>query len=397
MQLIQDKLDVKNKTRANLFNWRGQFTPQFVDYILENFAANGAVVAEPFSGSGTVLLECARRNLSCYGYEINPAAYAMSKFFTICNILPQARLELISSFKKKTINLLSRYHGLPIFIAKDSYRDSFSNLMEFSRELFTKMDNTFEKILAVNTLFTAEDYRNGSLELSVEKAVNYIADCCMRLPYTNKPIYAHLGDARLLHDGYHSKFNLIFTSPPYINVFNYHQNHRAIIETLGWDILKIAECEIGSNRKNRGNRFKTVIQYCLDMELALNSFWNSLTSNGSVVIVVGKESNVRKIPFLNSEIVKDIASNMNSFEDIQNFTRTFNNKFGLDIKEDIIILKKSSKQPILSTARNVALSHLQSSLESAPVEVSDDIVDAITSIKAITPSPFLFAGGGLLF
>lgn len=53
MELIQDKLDVKNKTRANLFNWRGQFTPQFVDYILENFAQNDDVVVDPFSGSGT--------------------------------------------------------------------------------------------------------------------------------------------------------------------------------------------------------------------------------------------------------------------------------------------------------------------------------------------------------
>jgi hypothetical protein len=40
------------------------------------------------------------------------------------------------------------------------------------------------------------------------------------------------------------------------------------MEVLGFDILKVAASEIGSNRRNRGNRFITVIQYALDMEEA---------------------------------------------------------------------------------------------------------------------------------
>ncbi|HPZ06849.1 MAG TPA: hypothetical protein PL110_01930 [Candidatus Eremiobacteraeota bacterium] len=62
--LLQDKLDVRNKTRSNLFNWRGQFTPEFVDYILESFAHADDVVIDPFSGSETVLLECAKKDLT---------------------------------------------------------------------------------------------------------------------------------------------------------------------------------------------------------------------------------------------------------------------------------------------------------------------------------------------
>ena len=79
--LEQDKLNVKEKQRVNLFAWRGQFTPQFVDYIIDSFSRKGFTVIDPFSGSGTVLQACARKGLSGYGYEINPAAYAMSKFF----------------------------------------------------------------------------------------------------------------------------------------------------------------------------------------------------------------------------------------------------------------------------------------------------------------------------
>ncbi len=58
-----------------------------------------------------------------------------------------------------------------------------------------------------------------------------------------------------------NQIDFVITSPPYINVFNYHQNYRQSAEILGWDLLKIAKSEIGSNRANRGNRFYTIIQF----------------------------------------------------------------------------------------------------------------------------------------
>ncbi|MCX6251878.1 MAG: DNA methyltransferase [Bacteroidetes bacterium] len=71
MHVAQDRLDVKQKKRSNLFNWRGQFTPEFVEYLLEMFANPHSHVLDPFSGSGTVLQECARMNLQACGFEIN--------------------------------------------------------------------------------------------------------------------------------------------------------------------------------------------------------------------------------------------------------------------------------------------------------------------------------------
>ena len=56
-ELSQEKLDVINKTRSNIFDWRGQFTPELIEYLLSVFSKPGDVVADPFSGSGTVLLE----------------------------------------------------------------------------------------------------------------------------------------------------------------------------------------------------------------------------------------------------------------------------------------------------------------------------------------------------
>ena len=59
--------------------------------------------------------------------------------------------------------------------------------------------------------------------------------------------------------------DFVITSPPYINVFNYHQNYRKSVEATGFNVLEVARSEIGSNRKFRSNRFLTVIQYALDI------------------------------------------------------------------------------------------------------------------------------------
>lgn len=393
MKLIQDKLDVKNKTRVNLFNWRGQFTPDFVDYILESFAHPDDIFVEPFSGSGTVLLECARRDLSCYGFEISPAAYAMSKFFTFTNVSQEIRLDIASSLKEKILSLIQKFHALPLFSEHESFREGYKNLLEFSKVLFSKIDSPQERILALNTLFIAENYKKGDLDSSVMKSFNYINKNLIHLPFTRKVVSAELGDARLIHKNCPAKANIIFTSPPYINVFNYHQNYRAILETLGWNMLKVAQSEFGSNRKNRGNRFRTVVQYCLDMEQTLKSFWECLDKDGLIILVIGRESNVRKIPFYNGEMVKEIAKETGGFKDISNFERTFINKFGINLKEDIVTLRKDSAPPSFLKAKEIALKHLESALSLASQEVKEDLLDAISGIDTVHPSPLFTTKG----
>jgi tRNA G10 N-methylase Trm11 len=88
--LDRQKLDVANKTRSNIFGWRGQFTPEFVAYLLDAANEGTGLVVDPFCGSGTVLQECAARNRAAHGFEINPAAYAMSRFFTLFFVLEKS-------------------------------------------------------------------------------------------------------------------------------------------------------------------------------------------------------------------------------------------------------------------------------------------------------------------
>jgi DNA modification methylase len=217
------------------------------------------------------------------------------------------------------------------------------------------------------------------------------------LPFTKSTINAVLKDARTVGEELTNKVDLIFTSPPYINVFNYHQNHRAIIEEFKFDILKVAQSEFGSNRKNRSNRFKTVIQYCIDMEQAIRSFWAALKNNGKMVLVLGRESNVRTTAFYNGLLIIEIIENSKGFENIKIMERSFMNKFGIVIKEDIIVAFKSNS-PLSETlyGRNIALNHLESNLRITTGEIKQDIIEAIKNNSSVLASPLFDPNNVLL-
>ena len=117
MNLVQDKLDVITKKRANLFNWRGQFTPEFVEYILDSSELEpDSLIADPFAGSGTVLIESAQKGYPSVGFEINPAAYQMANFYKYSNLDLAERHEFLFSVEIKLSNIISGLNGQPIFI-----------------------------------------------------------------------------------------------------------------------------------------------------------------------------------------------------------------------------------------------------------------------------------------
>lgn len=207
--LEQDKLNVEDKLRANLFNWRGQFTPQFIDYLLDKFSEDGFVVCDPFSGSGTVLLECAQKNLSCHGFEINPAAHTMSRFYTLCNETREARKRLVEKLQEVISQMIEPYHDLPLLENSSKYREKFRNLIDFAEMLFSRLSDKNERSFALNMVFTAENRRTKDLYSAVTKAFNVISKTLIQMPYTRSPVRAYLSDARLLHRRRFPKANLI--------------------------------------------------------------------------------------------------------------------------------------------------------------------------------------------
>lgn len=382
------RLNVDDKSRSNLFSWRGQFTPQFVDYLLETYARPGQRVLDPFCGSGTVLQEAASHGLAATGFEINPAAYAMAKFFSLCGLSHPSRVTLVKSADEVLRSVLVTFDAdLPLFRRSSDYRESTSNLLTVAAEVLSRVNDKRTKLLLLLCLFRAEGSKNGALVTAVARAFRFLADHLMLLPHSEEAPVAALSDARSGHMLINGQADLIITSPPYINVFNYHQNYRTVLELVGFDMLMVAHSEIGSNRKHRGNRFLTVIQYCLDLELALDSFAKCLVPGGLLIMVLGRESRVRGVAFGNSVLAKALIERNGAYSQCMSHERVFVNRFGQSIYEDILVTRRAGDPAVGDAARNVARSALQEARTNAEGDVCANIDEAIGLSESVKPSP----------
>jgi len=385
--LEQSRLDVSEKSRSNIFNWRGQFTPQFIEYLVDTFSSSHSLVVDPFCGSGTVLLEAAAKQLPAVGCEINPAAYAMSKFIAFSNLPIVARHQVFQQVQNEVSRIAKAHNDIPIHEEGGNYRSKYKNLLACASDLFKAMGQKAELLLALIVMMRAESNGRGTLSHTLHKACASVRDDLTNLPFSSSKIDVVLCDARETHKKCCATADLIVTSPPYINVFNYHQNYRALLEVLGFDMLRVAESEIGSNRKNRGNRFRTVVQYALDMEQCLVSFGLSLRTGGTLILIVGHESNVRGIPFSNSEILRQIAASLGCFRFEGERHRVFINRFGKSIRENILVLHLSGDVPVPGSARQIAENHLKDAMQRAEGEPRNDIIATLSDLPAISASP----------
>lgn len=392
MALSKVKIDVVNKSQSNPFNWRGQFTPDLVDYLLEEYGHSGNYVADPFSGSGTVLLSAAKHNMPCLGIDVNPSAYYMSKFYEY-SMLPHKEREVLMQnvrnlFGKKVMALPD---NMPIYTANADYRTAYGNLLDFAR--MVKRTASPELLpFMVNVLFLCEKDKKLSIKESLIKNINRIKSYLFALPYSKYPVKAYLGDARSIAQMSSRKIDLIVSSPPYINVFNYHQNYRGIIECFDYDILNVANSEIGSNRKHRSNRYKTVVQYAIDMGHMMYNACKVLNSGGRIVLVVGHESNVRKTPFFNSAIISELVNKIDGMRIEDSNQRHFFNRFGEDIKEDIITIKKDydTTSPLnINAFENVGMSQLMYACKYATEDNKEGLMSVINHIEEVFESPIL--------
>lgn len=382
--LSQAMLNIDEKVRSNSFPWRGQFSPQLVEAHLEAYSKRGDVVLDPFVGSGTVLIECARRGNAAFGTEINPAAAIMARTYEFAT-LPQERRAHIVRRVDRCISELDRLQDLPLFASGGAEADLRG---PFLGRVTAQEPGTPERNI-LETLVVMLDFHAGEvLPTRLHSTWANLRRLVVEFPPTSMPITVTLADARdlPLDDG---TVDLVLTSPPYINVFNYHQQYRASVEALQWDVLPLARSEIGSNRKHRQNRFLTVIQYCLDMAQVLVELTRVCKPEARVILVVGRESNVRKTAFYNGRIIRRLAHDCLGLQVVLEQERVFQNRFGQDIYEDILHISAhlTEQDDSMQKVRNLAAQILEEAAERAPAESLGDLQDARSRIADIAPSP----------
>ncbi|HVA48121.1 MAG TPA: DNA methyltransferase [Pirellulales bacterium] len=385
--ISQDRLNIDGKVRSNLFPWNGQFSPQLVHVLLETYGRRGDIVLDPFMGSGTVLVEAARLRQRPFGAEINPAACKMAQTYAFMNDSVETRKETIKEIDEALVDALG--FG-PLFSAlgepghEAGARQKLLNL--WRRQGAGSRTGRLLETLIVLLDFYGPDVAMKRIFATWRK----LSRQTLELPFTDEPVDFVNCDARHLPLG-PEVVDLVTTSPPYINVFNYHQQYRASAEAMGWDLLHVAKSEIGANRKHRGNRFLTVIQYCLDMCQVLAEMRRVCKPSARIILVVGRESNVRKTPFYNGDIVVRIGTRCAALSAESRQERVFKNKFGRLIYEDILHFRRADEARAENEAPGaIAKEVLTEALDYCPVESEEDLHDSLRRAAEVKPSAVYF-------
>jgi 16S rRNA G966 N2-methylase RsmD len=374
----QSLLNIENKNRSNLFPWRGQFSPQFVEALLTKYGQTNFRVLDPFAGSGTLIYEAGLKGIEAIASDINPSACRMAATYTFINETNKNRLKAICAVENALMKCLH-----------ESANDPGCIQNTFAHRLCESVSNPLARILSEALIIRLDLYQQLLTDERVKLVWNKLRQLVLALPFSSRPVRVLNCDARTIPLPPQS-IDLVITSPPYINVFNYHQQYRTSAEALGWDILEIAKSEIGANRKHRSNRFLTVIQYCLDIAECMNRLALICKPQSRIIFVVGRESRVRGIPFYNGELVSLLGAQAVRFELKMRQQRMFKNKFGQTIYEDILHFVNhgcETVRDVLPTARVIAGIVLDRARGSASDDTLMDIEQALTRVSETQPSP----------
>lgn len=252
-----------------------------------------------------------------------------------------------------------------------------------------KCANSFLRKALAAVVLLGFGNRNDLLTIEMVRAAAIVATVLEELWAFDKEAKCYLTDARQLPLENES-IDAVITSPPYINVFNYHQNYRFATELLGWRPLDAAPSEIGANRKHRANRFFTVVQYCIDMAQSLDEMARVLQPQAPVILVLGRSSKVLNAPFLNGVLIGEIIGLAGNFVRTQAAERVFTNRFGERIVEDIIISCRGRAEPTsVEEARDVGVRALMRARPLVPEKNRRALEAAIDASDQILASPLL--------
>ena len=348
------------------------------------YGGQAETVLDPFVGSGTSLVEAARFGRSALGSDVNPAAAILSRVYELVSVPQDDRKAVLHSLEDRLSQALQLLRGL------QPHEDGQTRQESTLLDLWRLSDLGTERILMEALVVLCDLYSPGLDAGRIHKNWNRLVEIIQSLPRSDRPVSVYQADARSLPIETNS-VDLVLTSPPYINVHNYHQKFRRSVEALGWNVLTAASSEIGSNRQNRGNRFLTVVQYSLDMVLALREMARVTRPGGRLILVVGRESLVRKVPFFNGRLVAELAVTGVGLEIERRQERQFINRFGNTIREDILHFQTATdyhdESRCLLAARTIAGQTLSMTRQLTGAETRRGIDNALERIQLVSPSP----------
>ncbi len=303
---------IRTKHVHRLHPYLGKFVPQIVEIFLRKF--NPKFVVDPFCGSGTTLVEAATLGVPSLGVDISEFNCLLSKVKTadydistleneVKDILTKVKLEtqhtLFSELGNERLtdnDYLNEWYAPQTLRELLAYRDTindyrYSDVLKIilsrsarSARLTTHYDLDFPK-KPVREPY--ECYKHGRICKPVEEAFKFLRryslDTIKRIKEfsiirTGAGVTAAHGDSRSID---FPEADIVITSPPYIGLIDYHEQHKYAFELLG---LKNEEHqEIGAAKTGRSKRAKG--EYISSIAAVLTNVGENMKEGAPLVII----------------------------------------------------------------------------------------------------------------
>jgi site-specific DNA-methyltransferase (cytosine-N4-specific) len=327
----------------NLFPYPAKFPALPIRKHIEKYSFKGDTILDPFCGSGTVLVEALLNDRNAFGIELNPVAVRVSKAKTNVYATQDTDLiaEIIGELKEieenrdrwisQTIenNDIPKYKNIELWFKENmlfeltALKKYFINKSSINRRLNELLWMALLKIIVpvsnqdTDTRYTAvekDSLVDGyAIQLFRKTLEDYHSVILKRLPLINsknsiiKVIEGDVNENIVKINN--NSIDMVITSPPYINTYDYYLYHKQRIFWLGENPQEIRRQEIGCHHRVDSMSYeKALNEYTTNMDKLFRRIHEKLKIGKYFIMLIGDGIVKDKMVYAD-KLISEIALN----------------------------------------------------------------------------------------
>ncbi len=322
---------LRTKHIHRLHPYLGKFIPQLVEIFLRKFFKPNQTVLDPFCGSGTTLVQAKELGINAIGYDISAFNVILCRAKTqnydihkmekeVNGILERVKAKTQIAFQQKTLfgervvdfdlkkvndDYLKKWYAPKTLFELLTYRDLIENgnyeykdLLKVilsrsarSARLTTHFDLDFPKKTQTEPYYCYKHSRTCHPTTEAFKFIKrYSIDTIRRIKEYSTlskdiKIEIYHADSRKVK---FPEIDGVFTSPPYVGLINYHDQHAYAYHLF--NLEDNSDLEIGAASNGSSNKAKE--SYKQGIIEVFTHILEALKSNGRIIVVANDNANL---------------------------------------------------------------------------------------------------------